>query len=63
MKREGKQVIYRCQCGRLVEFEVDDGDCEDDEIGCPACGTYTSVNNIRPISPVETTSRRTSSVN
>jgi hypothetical protein len=35
--------VYRCECGSLVEFEPDDGDCEDDAIICPGCMAETPI--------------------
>lgn len=42
-EREGETetVTYRCRCGALVQYQADDGDCEDDEVECPKCGHYT----------------------
>jgi DNA-directed RNA polymerase subunit RPC12/RpoP len=37
------ELVYRCDCGALVEFEPDDGDCEDDEVMCPRCEKYTPI--------------------
>jgi DNA-directed RNA polymerase subunit RPC12/RpoP len=34
-------MVYRCECGSIVEWEPDEGDCEDDEIICPQCNRGT----------------------
>lgn len=34
---------YRCACGSLIEYEEDEGDCEDDEVQCPKCGAYSPI--------------------
>jgi hypothetical protein len=36
-------LTYRCACGTLLEFEPDDGDCEDDVVICPACMEETPI--------------------
>jgi nucleoside 2-deoxyribosyltransferase len=35
-----QETMVRCECGQLVTYETDDGDCEDDEVECPKCGEY-----------------------
>ncbi len=39
----GAAMVYRCPCGTLLEFEPDDGDCEDDVVICPACMEETPI--------------------
>jgi hypothetical protein len=37
-------ILQCCGCGAKLEVEQDDGDCEDDEVECPKCKTYTPMN-------------------